>query len=467
MKKYDFLDEMEYIDGITIINEAGTILFSVKFNPDLNPKATKEDEIIGKKLSEVFTNLSEESSTLMTSIALEKIIRTRKQLLYNFNGTFEDTMNISIPIKSNNKVVGSIELSKSLLPDKLENAQYRKLKPEIFKKSKGIETFASNRAHYTLDDIITCSDKILEIKRQIELSSQSSSSVFIYGETGTGKELFAHSIHNASSRRDMPFIPINCAAIPEGLLESILFGTKKGSFTGAVDAEGLFEVAEGGTIFLDELNTMPISLQSKLLRVLEDGRVRRIGGTEEKDFNVRIISSSNVPIQECINNGTIRKDIYYRLCVFNITIPPLRERKEDIELLFNYFVDKLNTYLNKNVEGLSNEAYQLLRGYDWPGNARELRHLTEYVMNLIDPNEKIIDVQHFRDKINELKSIDNHVSDNTAQVSALVPQLESLEIKIIEAALNKHNGNITRAASDLDLPRQTLQNKIKKYEINL
>lgn len=464
----DFIMEMEYIDGITIIDDSGKILFTVKFNPIFNPEAKEKEGVIGKTLYEAFTNLDDSSSTLIKSMMLGKPIKRKRQDIIDLHGKKIKTMNLSMPIKAGNKTIGAIEISKDITKITKGYDDSIKIDFSIFENMKNVDSMSANRAKYDLDDIISKNKEIKEIKYQIQKLHDSCVPVFIYGETGTGKELFAHAIHNSSNRKNKPFVPINCAAIPEGLLESILFGTVEGSFTGAVDTPGLFEVAQGGTLYLDEINSMDINLQAKLLRVLEDGYVRRVGGKKEKQVDVRIISSSNVDVGTCIKQEMLRQDIYYRLCVMNITIPPLRERKEDIVLMLNYFINQYNMLLNKNITKVSKEVYDYFMYYDWPGNVRELKHIIEYVMNIIDKDENTIEMHHLESKIKEIELMSGDVSiDSDYTIKPLKPQIERIERIEIYKALKKTKGNVSQAARFLQIPRQTLQNKINRYNIEI
>ena len=210
------------------------------------------------------------------------------------------------------------------------------------------------------------------------------------------KELFVHAIHNASKRKDKPFITQNCAALPANLLEGILFGTAKGGFTGAEDRQGLFELAHGGTLFLDEINSMPLELQSKLLRVLQDGSFRPVGQTKTINVDVRIITATNIPPEEAVKYKLLRKDLYYRLNVISLSIPPLRERKDDIPILTNYFIDKLNQKLGKSVKGVSKEVMDIFISNPWEGNVRELENLIEGIMSIYDID--LIDIEHIPTK---------------------------------------------------------------------
>lgn len=270
----------------------------------------------------------------------------------------------------------------------------------------------------------------------------------IYGETGTGKELLVQSIHNASPRKSEAFIAQNCAAIPSSLLESILFGTAKGSYTGAVDRPGLFELADGGTLFLDEINSMPLDIQAKLLRVLENGVIRRIGGTKEHGVNVRIIAAMNEPADVCLREKTLRSDLYYRLNVINLQIPPLRDRKGDLPLLTDHFIQKYNFLFGKLVTKVDEEVKVRFNQYDWPGNVRELEHAIESAMNIMDGDS--ITVEHIPMHI----AGDTPAPERTKPIS-LQPLRQALidtEENLIRQALAETEGNIQKAAKLLEIP---------------
>lgn len=460
--KADFLSDMEYIDGITIIDISGNILFSVKFNPVFNPD-TKENcnEVVGKKLCEVFPNIKEQNSTLMKAMELGMPIYSNRQGVMDQFGNTIYTKNLSLPIKVNERIIGSIEVSKDLSKQKLARNNVVILDSQEFKKFKRVDKkLYSNKAYYTLDDIVSTNREIVEQKTFIKKIENSAAPIFIFGETGTGKELFAHAIHNASTRADKPFITQNCAAIPENLLESILFGTTKGSFTGASDNPGLFELADGGSIFLDEINSMPIYLQSKLLRVLQDGFVRRLGDKSERKADVRLISAANLPPKDCMRIGQLRQDLYYRLSVLTIKIPPLRERKDDIPVLLNFFINQYNVSLGKNIKMVSKEVYEYFKNYSWPGNVRELQHLIEYAMNIIEASENMIQMEHIQNRTEDLTE---DVRTIETRITPLNEVIESVEKEMIKRAVKITEGNISKAARLLEIPRQTLQHKIRKY----
>ncbi|QZY54185.1 sigma-54 interaction domain-containing protein [Crassaminicella profunda] len=459
--KQDFLKDMEYIDGITIIDRNGKILFSVKFNPWFHPEIVDGEEVIGKKLNEVFTNIDKDTSTLFKAMELGKPIHRKRQSVVNIEGTKIVTMNTSVPIKGEGRIIGAIEISKDITKYKEKNMNVIEMNSQLFTKTDEMEKhLGPDRARYTLEDIISDNTKMRELKYFVKKIAKGKASVFIYGETGTGKELFAHAIHHESSRANKPFITQNCAAIPENLLESILFGTTKGSFTGAYDHPGLFELAEGGTLFLDEINSMPIQLQAKLLRVLQDGYIRRLGDRKERKVDVRIITASNRSPKKCIKEGYIRQDIYYRLATLSMHIPPLRERKEDIEILLNFFINKYNKDLEKHIKKVSKEVYDVLIDYHWPGNVRELEHVIEYAMNMVDDTVDEIEIEHVENVMKVIEEDEVQIS-----IRPLKEAVGHIEKKLIEEAIKKTKGNVSQAARLLEIPRQTLQRKMKNYHI--
>ena len=317
---------------------------------------------------------------------------------------------------------------------------------------------------YSFDSILGESKALKEAVSLARKVSVTDVPVLLTGETGTGKEVFAQSIHNASERRDKPFIAQNCAALPDTLLESILFGTSKGAFTGAMENKGLFELADGGTLFLDEINSMPLFLQSKLLRVLQDGSFRSLGGSETKRTNVKIIAATNVEPLEAIEKGQLRRDIYYRLSMMSIRIPPLRERKADIGHFVKFYVNKHNGTFHKQVQYVSKDLLKKLEEYDWPGNVRELEHVIVYGMSMVDETSALLQYKDIKGKLLLEKQADRKKTPESLEevpklCSSLREAVAAYEEKLIWQALEAAHGNISEAARILDVPRQTLQRK--------
>jgi arginine utilization regulatory protein len=293
----------------------------------------------------------------------------------------------------------------------------------------------------------------------------------ISGETGTGKELFAQSIHNHSPRKKEPFIPVNCAAIPENLLEGILFGTSRGSFTGAIDKPGLFEQANGGTIFLDELDAMPLTLQVKLLRVIQEKKVRKLGSLKEIDLDVKILSSVGQPPLKIVQGGSLRMDLFYRMGVVSIMLPPLRDRQGDLETLVQHFIAKYNLALGEKVESISPDVADLFAGYRWPGNVRELEHIIEAAMNMVG-GTSVIHLSHLPPHIFSFAGKDPLKQTLVEQITPgesgpnLMETQKSREQQMILSALTRSRGNAARAARFLGISPQSFHYKMKKFGID-
>lgn len=312
-------------------------------------------------------------------------------------------------------------------------------------------------------DLIGNSDEFLESLRWAKIAALSDSPVLLIGETGTGKELFARSIHYDGNRSRGPFIAQNCSAIPESLLEGLLFGTSKGAFTGAEDKKGIFEKASGGTLFLDEINSMSVDLQAKILRILDQKKVRRLGGSIVP-VDTRIISSSNSDPLLAIEQGKLRSDLFYRLSVIQIEIPPLRKRTGDIELLTNFFIKKYNSQLRKNIKGISIELLQAFKEYSWPGNVRELQHCIECAINIAPYEEKYIKECHIPKYLKISHNM--KVSENHNKKNSILDTVGKDEIKQkLISVLQQTNGNISKAANILGISRQNLQYHLKKHQI--
>jgi len=314
---------------------------------------------------------------------------------------------------------------------------------------------------YTLENIIGQSSKMQELFRLMPRISQSNSNVLITGESGSGKELFASALHNLSDRKNNNFVTINCAAFPEGLLESELFGHMKGAFTGAMyNKQGLFEIAHAGSLFLDEIGEMPINLQVKLLRVLENSTFRRVGGTTDITVDVRIISATNKDIKEEIQAGRFREDLYYRLNVIPINIPPLRERTEDIPLLIDHFMKKLSDTPKR----VSREAMKVFLNYQWKGNVRELENVIERVVLLTDreeitPENLPAEITGFTEEVKEYPEL----TDQGVDMEKIISDLEK---QYLLQALAKSNGVKTEAAKLLNLSFRSFRHKLHKYNIH-
>lgn len=315
-------------------------------------------------------------------------------------------------------------------------------------------------------DVIAKSDKMKDILQTVRRVARLDTTVLISGESGVGKEVIANYIFNMSNRVDKPFVKINCAAIPDNLLESELFGYEKGAFTGADSngKPGMFEIANEGTLFLDEITEIPLRLQAKLLRVLQERELMRVGGKKPIKVNVRIIAATNVNLKEAVKNGDFREDLYYRLNVFPIYVPPLRERLEDLELLINMKIRTLNIDLGKSISKVDDSVFEAFRRYGWPGNIRELYNKLEQAMNHVSDDEETLRLEHFSARageeeidIEKLRSFDNPIEEIKKEA----------ERKLISEVLEQFDGNKTRTAECLKIPRSLLYQKMKRLGMDI
>lgn len=316
---------------------------------------------------------------------------------------------------------------------------------------------------YKFHNMVTRSKAMKSLFQLADKAAQYKTTVLILGDSGTGKELIARGIHYSSDRAQKPLVPVNCGGIPETLLESELFGHKKGAFTGADrNKKGLFQEADGGTIFLDEIGELPLSLQVKLLRVLQENEVRPIGDSKSTHIDVRVVAATAKDLEEEVRKGTFRQDLYYRLNVMIIKLPPLNERTEDIPLLCNRFITQLNKSLDKSVSGLAPEAMSRMLEYAWPGNVRELENSIERAMVVAE--DSVLLPEHFPAEI-----INNNgsASPDLFDGFSLKDAQKSLEKKYITRALKETGGNRTRAAKLLEISHPSLLTKIKAYDIDL
>lgn len=455
-------------EGIHVVDADGISIFYNHVAARMD--GLTPDEVLGKPLLDVFPSLDRHSSTLLRVIESGEPIYNQPQAYTNWKGVRVETINTTLPVRVGKRLVGAVEVSKDIgklkeLSERLVDLQAQISRPRRSKR-------ATDAVSFHFDDILTQSERMRSLKERARRAARTTSPVLVYGETGTGKELFVQSIHHASARGDKPFIAQNCAALPASLLESLLFGTTKGSFTGAEDRPGLFELADGGTLFLDELNSMPLDLQAKLLRVLQDGQIRRIGSRQSTMVDVRVIAAVNEPPQSLVERGQMRSDLYYRINVVSFELPPLRQRREDIALLVEHFLEVFNRRFGMNVKGISPDVEQLFAAYDWPGNVRELEHVVEAAMNMVDGEviEREHLPQHLLERYGSSLMADQCNAGPAREWSAgerpMPEMVRELEEQLITDALAKTQGNVLRAAKLLGIPRQTLQYKLSQLQKN-
>ncbi len=425
-------------DGVLTVDNEWRI---TSFNPAAERiTGHKAENIMGKQCYEVM-----KSETCKTNCPLRKTMAT-KIPVYDYEIEIVSARGETIPISVNtallideeNEIIGGVETFRDL-------SIYKHLSEEL-------------NLRYSFANIIGKDKKMQEMYSLLDVVSPTSTTILIMGETGTGKELVARAIHHNSSRKNNPFIKVDCTALPETLLESELFGYKKGAFTDAkTDKPGKFELADSGTIFLDEIGELPPSIQAKLLRVLEEHEFEPLGGIKTVKIDVRIITATNRDLQQAIKQGKFREDFYYRLNVVPITLPPLRERTEDIPLLIEHFIKIFGKRFNKTITNVSSDAMDLLLDYPWPGNVRQLEHAIEHAF--IHCTGRIIQTGHLPDEITQKSSL------SVDRILKTEDPIEKIEKEVILEALKRNNWDREKTAKILKISRITLWRKMKKYSI--
>lgn len=469
-------------DAVYFVDDHGSFLF-------MNKAAEKLDgytlaEVKGRTVMEMYNLLPSESPLLRVVCSHEPL----KEYFFRYYINDQEVYQVcnTFPVELDNGFWGSFSIQRDVTQFKKTVDRNIELQKKLFSAENDSDGERVKSNLYNFDSIIGDHPSLIRCKAMALNAAQGDSTIMLNGMTGTGKELFAQSIHSASPRAGKPFLAINCAALPENLIESLLFGTKKGAYTGAVDRKGLFVEADGGTLFLDEINSMPLSSQSKLLRAMEERVVQPLGSKEQIPFNVRVISSCNSKPEDILEKKEIREDLFYRLAVVNILIPPLSERKSDIFLLAHHFIALYNKRYGKNVLNLEDDVTGFFLDYEWPGNVRQLKHCIEGAMNLVREKEITIKRQHlpfylFRsrdqaevqpysesrfegDNRQTLASYSQEVSKKAS--SGILASIRQNEKETIITALQNSGGNISKAARKLGLSRSTLIYRMKKYEID-
>ncbi len=433
-------------DSFVYVNKHGVIeMLSRAYADFLNIKV---EDAIGKNVKDVIENTR-----------LDIVIKTGKPEIAQIQKIDGKNMIATrIPVFVKGKIAGAI--GKVLFRDVDElNALY--LKINSIEKELNLykdEFKRLNKASYGLDNIISQNEKMNKLKDLTDRVANTNSNVLILGDSGTGKELFAHSIHNKSKRRENPFIKVNCGAIPFELLESELFGYEEGAFTGAKKGGkiGKFKAADGGTIFLDEIGELPISMQVKLLSVLQDREIEKIGSVQTEKINVRVVAATNKNLEEMVENGSFRLDLYYRLNVINLKIPPLRERKDDIPLLCDHLIKKISLAENIKVDKISNKALEYLTRYDWPGNVRELENILERAINYLDEETEIM-TKHLPPKVTGMIGME--------AVKSLKDTMDRVEKEVLINSLILSKGNKTEASKTLGISRTSFYEKLIKHNL--
>ncbi len=428
----------EDTDGVLLANKDGIVEFQRIFVD----KLWQSGETVGKHIFDLYPELDEESSTILQALKTGKPTFNVLQDINNRRGERVLLESTTLPIVVDDQVVGVMDSSK-----------FHVIGQRIIRGEMGVST---------LDRIITQDPAMLALKARIRDAAKLDSTVLIYGETGTGKELVAESLHSEGRRADKPFVSQNCAAIPANLLESLFFGTEKGCYTGALTRKGLLEEADGGTLFLDEINSMEINLQAKLLKVLEEKKVRRLGGSRDIPFDVRIVAAVNEEPAKLIREKRMREDLYYRLGVVRLTLPPLRERPGDIPLLARFFLDRFNRSMDRHIEGISDLALRRMEEYDWPGNVRELQNVVEGAFSA--SRSGLLTAEYLEERLRlPLRQAEDSLEPVQLEEGFSLPQaVERYERELVRQALEQST-SLSQAARLLGISRQNLKYKVQKF----
>ncbi|MBT9134268.1 MAG: Arginine utilization regulatory protein RocR [Firmicutes bacterium] len=450
-------------EGVHIVDDIGVTVYYNAQAGELD--GLEPESVIGKHILDVYPSLTRESSTLLKVCRTKRPLLSEQQTFTNFKGQRVTTVNMTLPIVVDHRLVGAVEISKNItavraLSEKLLDLQTLSSDSQ----TGGSPTYRAIAKH-TFADIVGQTPKMVELKSLAQRVAATSSSVLVLGEIGTGKKMLTQAIHNASRRRQRPYLAQSCAAVPETLLEAMLFGTTRASFPSAENRPGLFEVAHKGTLCLEQIAAMSIALQGRLLRALQEGCVRRVGDTRERPLDVRLITTMTEDPSLAIRRGTLRADLFARLSVVTMRVPPLRERREDCVLLANHFVNHYNRLFARRVIGLSELVLRLFADYAWPGNVRELQHALEGAMStmdgdVIEPAHLPYDLREGRNYLGPAAQVP--FTESLASGRSLHDALADVENRLIEQAMQQARGNVTLAAEILRIPRQTLQYKLRQ-----
>ena len=438
------LNTHDYKD-LLIVNSDGVIMHADFSNPSF--MKLKDEPLKGRSLKDVFINIDDEHP-LLRAAREGKVTRDYKAEIETCTGKIFSKTGSAYPIYKEGRPFAAIEFS-DVLYDRKDVREIETLSDS--------NSYRENGTLYLVDDIITEDPNMIRIKKEIETVALTDFPVLLYGETGTGKELAAQALHNASRRFNKKFVSVNCGAIPESLAESMLLGTTKGSFTDSEDKSGFFEQAEGGTLFLDEINSLTPQIQVKLLRAVEHGLVRRIGDTKEKKVNVRLVTATNEDPEMLIEKNRMLSDFYHRISVSYIYLPTLKERGDDVIVLANHFIQYFNQNMKTSMRPISDQVEDVFRRYNWPGNIRELRNVIEGAFVMTENDEITIE-----DIPNYIIQAAEGVSPAVSEIN-LTRHLEQTECGLIKMAMEQSGQSLTDAAALLGISKQLLKYKLDKY----
>lgn len=446
------LDLLSVYDNVLIVNNLGeTLYYDVADLSILVKLGHRPEDFVGQNILSFYTNLNATNSTVMTVLRTGLPMTDIEQRLITKTGSTYSCKSSTYPIEDCGKIIGAIEFS---------THYFDKEDIEHVEAYAGHPIYRKNGTQYTIDDVIATSHFMANLKERLPRLAKSDTSILLYGKTGTGKNVIAQSIHNLSDRFAKPFVVLDCGGLAGEAMDRVLFGIESHDISGTGSIAGIFEKADGGTLFLDEVNVLSQEMQARLLKVIGDKKVRRVGGTEDIPVNLRIISAMNENPEELIRNKQLREDFYYRLAVLKVKLPELKDRNEDIQPFIDYFIQFYNKRMDMHVKNVESELKARLMSYEWPGNIRELRNIIEAAFHQVSGVTITAEDVPF---IGSWHSVLSDGSPQTEHAGNLRDAIDEFERGIIEKEFKKASGVLAETARQLGVSKQSLKYKLDKY----
>lgn len=462
---------IESLDYIFIVDKDYNIIYNSRFDRHFSEKSGESPwaDMVNRNFFEVYPDLDRENSNIVRSMETQSIVVNKKQRYWDYMGREYFTNNVTIPLRRKGELAAVVELASDAKEGGTDSTEDDRRFEEF------VSHLKKEASLITFDSILTKNREMRACIEKARFLSRLPSPTLICGETGTGKELFAQAMITYSGAPRSKVVIQNCATVPENLMEAILFGTVKGAYTDAQNKEGLFAQADGGVLFLDELNSIPFQVQSKLLRVLQDGTFRPLGSSVDRQVDVKVIGAMNIDPVEAIERKILRSDFFYRFSGGLIDLPPLRQRKEDIDFYIRYYIEYYNDVYNKEIQGIDRQVRKLFQDYSWEGNVRELKNTIESMIASVS-GQRVLTREQIPEYMLRRMDPDPQTAEKTARVREQMEQiredekipyymiLEETEREMLHRAMTMAGGNKTRAAEILGIPRKTLDYRLEKLK---